>query len=264
MGAKVFGVGRKIEINYLIPLIEQATGSLRVLVDGAGITTFRTAATSAAAMQMLAPDEEVTLGIIGSGQEAQAHARAMVAIRDVKSAKIYSPTQASRERFAEEFEAESGVKCVAVSNPAEAASAGSVVIAAARSRDESPILMGDWLENAKAIISVGSTLPEQREIDTSVVERADLIICDVPEEVMVDTGDMIAARERGVEFEDKCFSLNDLLCGKLESELKAAKLPMFKSVGSGIQDIVCAELAFDRAEQAGLLVDLPIEFYMKT
>jgi ornithine cyclodeaminase/alanine dehydrogenase len=114
------------------------------------------------------------------------------------------------------------------------------------------------------VVSVGSTVPEQREIDVSVVERCDLIVCDVLDEVMHETGDMIAAKNAGIEFEHKCVSLNDLLCGEAQEKVEASTLPMFKSVGAGIQDVVCAELAYELASKANRLVALPIEFYRKT
>ena len=47
-------------------------------------------------------------------------------------------------------------------------------------------------------------------------------------------------------------SLNDLMLGKLADAVKAARIPMFKSIGAGIQDIVIAELAFERAVERGL------------
>jgi alanine dehydrogenase len=264
MGGKLFGMGPKPAINYLIPLFEQETGELRALVDGAFITSFRTASTSAAALDVLAPEEELVVGVIGSGQEAAAHARAIHAIRKIRELRIFSPTPASRARFAKTFEADTGVKCVTTETPEDAVRPATVVVAAARSRDESPILYGDWLDNCRTVVSVGSTVPEQREIDTTVVERCDLIVCDVLDEVMHETGDMIAAKAAGVSFEHKCASLNDLLCGKIEDRVRNARLPMFKSVGAGIQDIVCAELAYELASKARRLVPLPIEFYRKT
>jgi ornithine cyclodeaminase/alanine dehydrogenase len=143
MGGKLFGMGPRPAINYLIPLFEQETAELRALVDGAFVTSFRAAATSAAALDVLAPEGEVVVGVIGSGQEAQAHARAIHAIRKISELHVYSPTPASRERFARAFEAETGVQCVVAEEPEEAIRPATLALAAARSRDESPILYGD-------------------------------------------------------------------------------------------------------------------------
>jgi ornithine cyclodeaminase/alanine dehydrogenase len=48
----------------------------------------------------------------------------------------------------------------------------------------------------------------------------------------------------------------------LDDRVRQARLPMFKSVGSALQDIVIAELAFDRAVARGLATELP--FALKT
>ena len=111
-----------------------------------------------------------------------------------------------------------------------------------------------------AVVSIGSTLEDQRELDTTTVEKCDLIICDAPEEVMTETGDMIAANQANVSFHDKVISLNDLINGKANARIAAARLPMFKSVGTALQDITVAELAFDKALKANLGTVLPIRF----
>jgi len=138
-----------------------------------------------------------------------------------------------------------------------------VVLATARSRGEVPILYGEWLAPASIIVSIGSTIPQQREIDVSVVERADLIVCDVLDEVLDGTGDMLAAAADGIEFRHKAASLTDLLTGACDERLDAAVNLMYKSVGSGLQDIVVAGLVLTNALHAGLATELPITFETK-
>ena len=97
----------------------------------------------------------------------------------------------------------------------------------------------------------------------SVVERADLIVCDVLDEVLDSTGDMIAATANGIEFRHKAVSLTDVLTGACDQRLDAAVNLMYKSVGSGLQDIVVAELVLTHALRAGLATELPIAFETK-
>ena len=138
-----------------------------------------------------------------------------------------------------------------------------VVLAAARSRGEAPIVYGHWLSPGAVVVSIGSTVPQQREIDVSVVERADLIVCDVLDEVLDSTGDMIAATDRGIEFRHKAVSLTDVVTGACDQRLDIATNLMYKSVGSGLQDIVVAELVLTNALRAGLATELPIAFETK-
>lgn len=46
-------------------------------------------------------------------------------------------------------------------------------------------------------MSVGSTLPEQREVDADTIARADVLVADEVGEVLRDTGGLIAARAAG-------------------------------------------------------------------
>jgi ornithine cyclodeaminase/alanine dehydrogenase len=110
------------------------------------------------------------------------------------------------------------------------------------------------------IISIGSTIPSQREIDTSVVDACDLIVCDAVEEVLEQTGDMLAAEQAGLRFRDRAFSLHELMSGGLDARVRAATRSLFKSVGGGLQDIVVAELLLRKVLASGLATPLPIEF----
>jgi ornithine cyclodeaminase/alanine dehydrogenase len=113
------------------------------------------------------------------------------------------------------------------------------------------------------VVSIGSTVPDQREIDVSVVAACDLIVCDAVEEVAEQTGDMLEAARAGVEYRGKTFSLHQLLTGELDERVAAARRGLFKSVGGGLQDMVVAELVLRKALAAGVATPLPIEFEKK-
>jgi alanine dehydrogenase len=263
MGAKIFGVGPRFRVNYVIVLIEQDTGLIRSFIDGHSITTYRTAGTSAVAMDKVLPSRSISVGIIGSGDEARSHAEAIAAIRPIASMRIFSPTASNRSKLASRLESTLGVKALAVSSAEAAVSGAELVIAAARSRDESPLLYADWVKESLMIVSIGSTMLEQREIDVSVVDTCDLIIGDAVDELAHDTGDMVAARKAGIEFESKLISLDAAISGAEDARLHGARRPLFKSVGAGIQDIAIAELVFTKMQEAGRVRPLPIHFYTK-
>jgi len=251
-------------VQYVIVLFDQVTSRIAAFVDGELVTAFRTAATSGAALDRLARPGPMRLGVLGSGLEAGTHVRAFAAMRPIDSVTVFSPTPARREVFAANVGKELGVPCRAVDTPEEAVSGATIVLAAARSRGEKPILRGEWLSPGAVVVSIGSTVPEQREIDVSVVARSDLIVCDMVEEVMHETGDMIEAARAGIDFRDKIVSLNALLRGEVDDRLARATQPLFKSVGSGLQDVVVAELLLTKALADGSAVELPIEFSFKS
>ena len=262
MGAKVFGVARAKHASYLIALFDQESGELAALVDGIHVTALRTAAASAVALERMAPRRALTLAALGSGQEAQAHIHAFARVRELKQVNLYSPTTANRERAAGLLAAE-GIRCSPKPSAIAAMEGADVVLAAARSHGEKPIFDGEWLQPGMLVVSIGSTMATQREIDPRTIERSDLIVCDAVEEVSGETGDFIAARNAGVAFEHKMASLNDLVLGKLEARLAGARLSMYKSVGAAVQDVTVAELAVRRARERGFAVALPVTLELK-
>ena len=135
-----------------------------------------------------------------------------------------------------------------------------MVICAARSHDESPTLLGEWLRQGTTVVSIGSTLPEQREIDVEAIRRADLIVADMAEEVAHDTGDMIAATAAGVAFAHKMTGLSDVVCGDHPGRTDAAQIVLYKSVGAAIQDLAVAVMCMERARASGIgaLIAAPI------
>lgn len=250
-------------IEYVIVLFDRTTNRIAAFVDGNLVTGLRTAATSAAALDRLAPQGPARLAVIGSGLEASMHVRAFASVRELTEIRVFSPTPERRAAFAAAVTRDLGVPVQAVASVREAVEGADLVLTAARSRDEQPILFGNWLKPGATVVSIGSTIPEQREIDVSVVERSDLIICDTLEEVLEETGDMLAARAAGLEFHHKAHSLADLMSGACDEALAGSRARLFKSVGGGLQDIVVAELILSKALAAGLATPLPIAFDTK-
>ncbi len=250
-------------VQYVIVLFDRETSRIVAFVDGEKITGYRTAATSAAALDKMASLRPARLAVLGSGFEAVMHVRAFAAVRSLSEIVIFSPTAGRREALAHNLSTELGIRAYAVPAPEEAVQGADIVLAAARSRGERPILFGEWLRPGAITVSIGSTIPQQREIDVSVVRQSDVIVCDMVHEVISETGDMIAAAQAGIDASGKCFPLNALMSGALSSRLAGARFPMFKSVGGGLQDVVVAGMVLDRAREAGLATDLPISFAEK-
>lgn len=256
MGCKLIAASPRARCaSYLISLFDQGTMALSALIDGNRITGLRTAATAALAVDRLAPQRPLRVGVIGSGFEARNALECLAAVRPLRSVRVFSPAPASRERFAAGFRP--GMEIVAVASPQSAVQDADVVLCAARSRNETPVLNGTWLPAACTVVSLGSTLPEQREVDEETMARAACIVADMPDEVLHDTGDAIAATKAGVDLAGKLASLTDLVAGRLLPRRNPADIVLYKSVGSALQDIAVAEMLLARARQLGLGVALP-------
>jgi ornithine cyclodeaminase/alanine dehydrogenase-like protein (mu-crystallin family) len=244
--------------SYLISLFDDRTAALAALIDGNRVTGIRTAATAAMAVALITPARPLKVAVIGSGFEARGLLEAVSVSLQVAAVRIYSPTPASRERFAQSFRDEQGLDIVAVDSPAAAVEGADLVLCAARSRDESPVLRGEWLEPGMTVVSLGSTLPEQREVDELTLARAARIIADMPDEVLHETGDAIAATNAGIDVAGKLVALGDVASGRVQGRSGSDEIVIYKSVGSALQDVVIAEMLLERAKANGLGIALPV------
>ncbi|MEU6412909.1 ornithine cyclodeaminase family protein [Microbispora sp. NPDC046933] len=258
MGGKTIAASvRHRRASYLIQLFDQETVELVALLDGNAITGFRTASTSALAADVLAPAGPLNVGVIGSGFEARHHVRALAAVRELSSVTVFSPNPNSRTRFLEHL-ADLGLSMRAADSAPAAVAGADLVVCAARSSDERPTLRAEWLEAGMTVVSIGSTLPEQREVDTEVIARAGLIVADQMDEVVNDTGDMIAAKQTGIVFADRLRSLGDVVSGRVPGRRSAEDIVVYKSVGGAVQDLAVAAMCVRRAVELSIGTVLPV------
>jgi ornithine cyclodeaminase/alanine dehydrogenase len=251
MGCKLISASMTARrASYLISLFDQQTMALAALIDGNRITGIRTAATAAVAVDAAAPRRPLKVAVIGAGFEATGLLLALAAVREIAAVRVFSPTPASREKFAATFRDEHLLAVEAAPSAPAAMDGADVILCAARSRDESPVILGDWLAPGMTVVSIGSTLPEQREVDEAVISRATLIVADMPEEVAHDTGDMIAAQRAGIGFEGKLVALSDFVAGHCQR--RPEDILLYKSVGSALQDVITAEMLLERARAQGV------------
>ena len=98
---------------------------------------------------------------------------------------------------------------------------------------------------------VGSYTPQMMEVETSLIQRAGLLMVDSRSACMLEAGEFIAA---GVRPED-LREVGELVGTGSETpprDLSADKITIFKSVGLGVQDVVIAKLVVDIAERRGV------------
>lgn len=257
IGAKMIAASMKAQAaSYLIPLFDGDTMALTALIDGASVTGLRTAATSALAARRLCAQENPRVAVIGSGFEARTHVEAMARSGPLAAVQVFSPRESSRTAFCAAM-AEKGIAATPAHSARDAVDSADLVICAARSRDESPTMLGAWLRPGMTVVSIGSTLPEQRELDPEAITRADLIVADMVDEVAHDTGDMLAATAAGIGFTEKLVGLSQVVSGAHPGRTGPDQIMLYKSVGAAIQDLAVAALCVARAHALGLGTTIP-------
>ncbi len=237
------GLGQKIVTFYppnadkgiathmaLIVLNDPETGAPVAVMDGRLITEMRTAAVSAATTKLLASPDAKVLAILGSGVQARSHAEALRFVRQFEEIRLWSPTKAHAERFAEEISAKA-------MSAEDAVRDADVVVTATNSK--TPVLKGEWLKPGCHVNAVGACRPDWRELDDDAMRN--VVFVDSREAAMKESGDVILS---GAEIYAE---LGEALAGKIPP--RANETTIFKSLGMAVEDIAAALLVYRSAEK---------------
>lgn len=222
-------------IHAVVSVLDPVTGRLAAVMDGAAVTTLRTAAASAVAVDALARPDSTDLAVLGSGTQALAHVRAIARVRDLKTVRLWSPTPRHRARAAETL-AELGFPAEAVGSAEEAVSGASLVAACTLST--TPVVHGEWLAPGCTVVSVGSFEPTRREVDTDVLRRSATVVVDDPATAAEHAGPVVDALRTGLLTE--LVGLGDVLTGRAVARTAPGDIVYYNSVGLGIQDAAAA------------------------
>jgi thiomorpholine-carboxylate dehydrogenase len=215
--------------HAMILLFRPETGEPLVTMDGRLITEMRTAAVSAVATDLLARREVGTLALLGSGVQAQSHLEALRLVRQFRAVRVWSP------RHAAEFAREHGI--TACASPEDAVRGADVIVVATSAT--TPILCGDWLSPGAHVNAVGATRPNWRELDDDVLGRARIYV-ESREAASKESGDIIAAGKDLIE-------LGEVLAGREPGRESGEEITLYKSVGVAVEDVVAAQLVYQRA-----------------
>ncbi|MFD4412573.1 ornithine cyclodeaminase family protein [Streptomyces sp. NPDC058476] len=225
-------------VHAVINALDPVTGQLAAVMDGTAVTTLRTAAAGAVAFDALATADSAELGLLGSGTQALAHARAVARVRELRSVRVWSPNPGRRAHAARRLAAELGVAVKAVET-AEEAVAGLPMVAAC-TLSATPVVRGAWLTPGCTVVSVGSFEPTRSEVDAEVVRRAAAVVVDDPETAAEHAGPVVDALREGRLAREDLIPLGGVLTGRHTARTSPDDIVFYNSVGLGIQDAAAA------------------------
>ena len=266
MGYKVFHGSVQQGVRYLIAVYDEKDGNLLSLMDAAYLTATRTGATTGVATKYMAPPESKTVGVIGSGLEATTNLQAVCAVRSIESGKVFSPTQANRERFATRMSEELGISLAAVDTTEEAVGSVDIVVVATNTTGVGDLIAyrGKWMETGGHVNSIGSTGLQLREIDAETFKNAERIVVDSRVQMEGESGDLKAAIEAGTYDRAKVTELKDVVAGRTQGRTSPDEITLFKSVGTAIQDVAAGFVVYKEALRQGLGQDVGEFLELKT
>ena len=239
MGYKEFHSGSD-GMRYAIHLFDLESGAPLAVMDASYVTAIRTGAMAGVALKYLAPGDAREVAVIGSGAEARTEMAALVAVHpQIRHGRVYSPDPEHRSAFVADMQQRYGLEFAGVERPESAVDGAQIVLTATGTRGGQEALHGEWLQAGQHVNSIGSTAPEQREIHPSAWRVADRIVLDT-RRLLHESGDALAAREAGTIDETNICELNAVVAGTTPGRTDAHQVTLYKSVGTGLQDVAAA------------------------
>lgn len=219
-------------------LMSAEDGMPLMLCDASLLTIERTAATTALAVDMLAPDKADILTVIGTGAAGRAHIRQALTVRPWKEIRVWNRSGGlSAEVLSRELGLDAGL--ITVSTSADEAVRDTDVLMLCTS-SATPVVALDQLTRPCLVTSISTNAPDAHEIAPCALAEMD-VYCDYRQTTPAHAGEMvIAAREHGWSGECIRGDLPELVmdaCTKPDYRRHV----FFRSLGLGLEDIAIAD-----------------------
>ena len=246
-------------------LIDMSNGEIIALMNDGVVQHARVGATAAVGAKYLARSDASVLGVIGSGGMARAYAEAICTVREIKTIKVWSPTAANREKFAEEMRQKLGAEVIVVSSNDDVVAKTDIVALCTDSRE--PIYTAEML----AAQNAGGLVIRCRidEIDESVFEKVDKIV-GMSQDSMYnyEIGSEQEKKRRPIGkpylrryTENNWPLLADVITGKQSGRTDHNEKIFFDNNSAGLQFAAVGRLIYEEAKRQGLGMHIPMEWF---
>ena len=230
----------------LVILFDPETGAPVCAVDAGEITAIRTAAASAVATDALARKDARRLALLGYGEQAETHARAIQKIRNLESIVVWGRSPHRAQAFSERMQAELNVPIAAAGVVREAVADADIICTVTSAAE--PILKGAWVRPGTHLNLVGSSYDGPTEVDNDLVIRS-RFIADSREGVLNQGAEFLRAKAAGLISNGHIVAeIGQVLAGEIEGRRSPEDITVYKSLGHVVQDLATAWALYSQHE----------------
>jgi len=230
----------------LVILFEPESGAPVCVIHAGEITAIRTAAASAVATDALARKDARRLAILGYGEQAATHARAISKVRDLESISIWGRSPQRARAFSERMQQELGVPVVSAKDVEQAVAEADIVCTVTAAAE--PILRGAWVRRGTHLNLVGSGFAGPSEVDNDLVVHS-RFIADSREGVLQQGGEFLRAKAAGLVGDDHIVAeIGQVLAGEIEGRRSPEEITVYKSLGHVVQDLASGWALYSEGE----------------
>ena len=238
-----FALGEQSHQGVVI-LFNPDSGAPICVAHAGEVTAIRTAAASAVATDALARPEATRLAILGYGEQAETHLRALRHVRDIEHVTVWGRSPERAGAFAVRMAAETGLPVVASSDVERAVAQADIICTVSGSQE--PILKGAWVAPGTHLNLVGSSRAGPVEVDDDLV-AASRFIADSREGVLAQGAEFLRAKASGRVGDDHIVGeIGQVLSGAIPGRQSPDQITAYKSLGHIVQDLASVQALFSR------------------
>ena len=219
----------------LVVLFDPESGAPVCAVHAGELTAIRTAAASAVATDALARPDARRLALLGYGEQAGTHVRAVREVRRLESVTVWGRSAERALEFARRTERELGIPTAPAASAREAVADADIICTLPAASD--PILLGKWVRPGTHVNLVGSSYLGPVEVDGALV-AASRFIADNREGCLRQGAEFVKAKEAGLIGEEHLVGeIGQVLAGDVPGRRTPEEITVYKSIGHIVQDL---------------------------
>lgn len=231
--------------KFLVNLYHAETGELLAIIEADRMGQIRTGAASGVATRWMAPEDASTVGIFGTGYQAQSQLEAVCAVRKIRRIRAFSRREERRKQFSETMMRKLGVEVRPATTAREVVEDSNIVITATTASE--PVFDGDWLKEGTHLNIIGGNSLIRSEVDVTTVVRSNIIAVDSLEQAREEAGELLNPIERGLLYWEKMVELGSIVARKKPGRGSREEITMFKSLGIAIEDLAVGVVVYGGA-----------------
>ena len=230
-------------LSGLMMLFSAETGRVEaVLFDEGYLTMVRTALAGAIAAKHLSREDSRRVGVIGAGEQARRQVEALRLVRNVDTLDVWARRREAAEAYAEEMRSQ-GLTVTVRDSVHTACQQADIIVTATPSRE--PLLNAGDLPEGVHVTAMGSDSPDKRELDESVLARADAFVCDSRAQ-SEQNGELKVFANAGREPPFQVYELGRVIERGDRLRNSEATITVCDLTGTGVQDTAIANFALSR------------------
>ncbi len=240
---------------------------LAIFPDGV-LQHIRVGATNGLGVKYMSRENARSIGILGSGWQAETQLTAACAVRQIETIRCFSPNPENREAFCARMSETLGIPVTPAAQPEDAITGADIVLCASNSLD--PIFFERWIEPGMHLSSI-----KKPEIEPAAILASRRIVVHTHDtEPMLVVAKNAKFREASKEagwnaarkLDFKSFpTLPDLIAGRTIGRESDEEVTCFlNNLGLGYQFAAAGSVIYKRAKEQGAGHELPTDWFTET